>query len=207
MCIYQYRQDCWVCLYCQPALLSPARGNCAKPPLPSGLDCGIPCFGESWDPRLPEQRPSRLLRALLGGQGARPLLIAPGGQSCQADCCLFLENPNQTSQCSSWEVAQLSPTAGRNPSFSFSLLSLNLPSMPSLPSWPCFILFSLAWGSLKIGFLLDVDPALRILETLWTLTCPSSYPEVCLRVIFSLMLMIICFQFKTKIHVQTHMSE
>lgn len=162
-----------------------------RTPLPSGLDCGISCFGDSWAPRLLEQRPSQLLRALLRGQGARPLLItwgytapAPGGQSCQADCCLFLENLNQTSQCSSWEVAQLSPAAGRNPSFSFSLLSLNLPSTPSLPSWPCFILFSSAWGSLKIGFLLDVDPALRILETLWILTCPSSYSEVCLRVTF-----------------------
>ena len=48
MCIYQYRQGCWVRLYCQLALLSPARGNYTKPPLPSGLDCGISCFGDSW---------------------------------------------------------------------------------------------------------------------------------------------------------------
>lgn len=91
-------------------------------------------------------------------------------------------------------------------------LSMKLPSTPPPPSQLALLhslLFSLGGGgwSLKIGFLLGVDPALRILETLCTLTCPSSYPEVCVRVIFSLMLMIICFQFKTKIHVQTHMSE
>lgn len=87
-------------------------------------------------------------------------------------------------------------------------LSMKLPSTP--PPSQLALLHSLLFspgGSLKIGFLLGVDPALRILETLCTLTCPSSYPEVCVRVIFSLMLMVICFQFKTKIHVQTHMSE